>query len=244
MRCLGRCDGGTLGAMPDRKSSRSERTAAKREQILDTAMRKFSEHGYLGTKVESIADELGIAKGSIFQHFGSKSGLFFETYKRAVTSLPAWLDAPPKVLEKGFFEIVDYWLRRTEHLVREDYVPYRVVLIGEFGTDDLALKRDILRFMVSEDPYGTLDFVEYGIRRREVRDDIDMELIVSMVDWMSGGLQDALVTEERDPGLFHRWRHQPERQKIRIEQFEILLRSAIGTAAVREAAVPAPIAAN
>ena len=230
--------------MPDRKSSRSERTAAKREQILDTAMRQFSEHGYLGTKVESIADALGIAKGSIFQHFGSKAGLFFETYKRAVTSLPAWLDAPPKVLEKGFFEIVDYWLRRTEHLVREDYVPYRVVLIGEFGTDDLALKRDILRFMVSEDPYGTLDFVEYGIRRGEVRDDIDMELIVSMVDWMSGGLQDALVTEERDPGLFHRWRHQPERQKIRIEQFEILLRSAIGTAAVREGAVPEPAAAN
>ncbi|MEO8477332.1 MAG: TetR/AcrR family transcriptional regulator [Actinomycetota bacterium] len=230
--------------MADPKSSRRERTAAKREQILDTAMRRFSEHGYLGTKVESIADDLGIAKGSIFQHFGSKSGLFFETYKRAVTSLPAWLDAPPKVIEDGFFAIVDYWLRRTEHLVREDYVPYRVVLIGEFGTDDLTLKRDILRFMVSEDPYGTLDFVEYGIRRGEVRDDIDMELIVSMVDWMSGGLQDALVTEERDPGLFHRWRHQPERQKIRIEQFEILLRSAIGTAAVREAAAPETAAAN
>jgi TetR/AcrR family transcriptional regulator len=230
--------------MADRKSSRSERTAAKREQILDTAMRQFSEHGYLGTKVESIATELGIAKGSIFQHFGSKAGLFFETYKRAVTSLPAWLDAPPKVIDQGFFVVVDYWLRRTEHLVREDYVPYRVVLIGEFGTDDLTLKRDILRFMVSEDPYGTLDFVEYGIRRGEVRDDIDMELIVSMVDWMSGGLQDALVTEERDPGLFHRWRHQPERQKIRIEQFEILLRSAIGTAAVREAAVVETISAS
>jgi len=230
--------------MPDRKSSRSARTAAKREQILDTAMRQFSEHGYLGTKVESIADELGIAKGSIFQHFGSKSGLFFETYKRAVTSLPAWLDAPPKLIDQGFFSVVDYWLRRTEHLVHEDYVPYRVVLIGEFGTDDLTLKRDILRFMVSEDPYGTLEFVEYGIRRGEVRDDIDMELIVSMVDWMSGGLQDALVTEERDPGLFHRWRHQPERQKIRIEQFEILLRSAIGTADVREAAIPEPAAAT
>ena len=112
--------------------------------------------------------------------------------------------------------MVDYWLARTEHLVHEDYVPYRVVLIGEFGTDDLTLKRDILRFMVSEDPYGTLEFVECGIRNAaRCATTSTWRLIVSMVDWMSGGLQDALVTEERDPGLFHRWRHQPERQKIR-----------------------------
>lgn len=229
----------------DQKSRRrSARAEAKRELIVECAVRHFAEHGYQGARIEDMATELGIAKGSIFQHFGSKAGLFFETYKRAVTALPAWLDAPQKVVDQGFFAIVDYWLRRTEHLVHEDYVPYRVVLIGEFGTDDLTLKRDILRFMVSEDPYGTLDFVEYGIRRGEVRDDIDMELIVSMVDWMSGGLQDALVTEERDPGLFHRWRHQPERQKIRIEQFEILLRSAIGTASVRAAAVAEPVAAT
>ena len=135
----------------------------------------------------TIAAELGIAKGSIFQHFGSKAGLFFETYKRAVTALPAWLDAPPKIVDQGFFAIVDYWLRRTEHLVHEDYVPYRVVADRRVRDRRPHTEaRHQLRFMVSEDPYGTLDFVEYGIRRGEVRDDIDMELIVSMVDWMSG----------------------------------------------------------
>jgi TetR/AcrR family transcriptional regulator len=40
-------------------------------------MRLFAEGGYQGAKVEDIATELGIAKGSIFQHFGSKAGLFF-----------------------------------------------------------------------------------------------------------------------------------------------------------------------
>ena len=212
----------------DLKSSRSTRTAAKRDQIVDAALRHFAEQGYQGAKVEDIARELGIAKGSVFQHFGSKAGLFFEAYKKAIESLPAWLDAPKTVRNKGFFATLDYWLLRTEHLVAEDYVPYRVSLIGNYGTD-LALKRDINRFLVSEDPYGTLEFVEFGIARGEVRDDIDLEMIVSMVDWLSGSIQDALVTEELDPGLFHRWRNQPERQRMRIEHFSLLLRSAIGT---------------
>jgi len=87
--------------------------------------------GYAGAKVEDIAVGRSIAKGSIFQHFGSKAGLFFETYKRAVSSLPAWLDAPKEVLDQGFFSTVVYWLERTEHLIREDRVPYRVALVGK-----------------------------------------------------------------------------------------------------------------
>ena len=34
---------------------------------------------------------------SIFQHFGSKARLFLQAYKRAVLTLPAWLDAPDDV---------------------------------------------------------------------------------------------------------------------------------------------------
>jgi AcrR family transcriptional regulator len=203
------------------------RTRAKRDRIVECAMRRFAEHGYQGTRVEDVAAELGIAKGSIFQHFGSKAGLFLEVYRRAVSSLPAWLDAPEATREAGFFPVVMYWLERTEHLVHEDWIPYRVALIGNYGTD-LELKRQINRWLVSEDPYGTLEFVEFGIARGEVRDDIDLEMMVSMVDWLSGSLQDALVTEELDPGLFHRWKNQPERQRLRVEQFATVLRSAIG----------------
>jgi len=211
----------------DQKSHTSVRGQAKRERIVDCGMRHFAEHGYQGARVEDIATELAIAKGSIFQHFGSKAGLFLECYKRAAMSQPAWLDAPEDVLEKGFFATLSYWLDRTEHLIREDWVPNRVMLVGNYGTD-LRLKRDINRFLVSEDPYGTLEFVEFGIERGEVRNDIDLELVVSIVDWLVERLQDALVTEELDPGLFHRHRNQPERQKARVEQFTIVLKSAVG----------------
>jgi AcrR family transcriptional regulator len=212
----------------DDLKSEKPRSAAKREAIAEAAMRHFAEHGYQGARVEDLARELGIAKGSIFQHYGSKAGLFLATYKRAVSSLPAWLDAPSEVVEAGFWPVLKYWLDRTEHLIHEDWVPYRVSLIGNYGTD-LTLKRDINRFLLSEDPYGTLDFVEFGVRRNEVRGDVDAEMIASMLDWLAERFQDALVTEELDPGLFHRRSEGPERRRqLRITQFTELLRSAIG----------------
>jgi AcrR family transcriptional regulator len=212
------------------RAPRNPKTQAKRDRIVEVAMRHFAEHGYQGARVEDVAVELGIAKGSIFQHFGSKAGLFVQAYRRAVLTLPAWLDAPSEVLDEGFFATVRYWLERTEHLIKEDWIPNRVVLIGNYGTD-LSLKRDINRWLVSEDPYGTLEFVEWGQARGEVRADVDLEILVSMVDWLSNSLQDALVTEELDPGLFHRLANQPERQRMRVEDFTILLESAIGTKA-------------
>jgi AcrR family transcriptional regulator len=174
-----------------------------------------------------MAAELGIAKGSIFQHFGSKDGLFFEVYKKAVRSFSSYLDAPAEIRERGFFEVLRYWLERTEHLIREDWIPYRVSLLGNYGTD-LALKREINRFLMAEDPYGTAAFVRYGIERGELRSNLDLEMTVSIVDWTTERFQDALVTEELDPGLFRRGGGAPEKKEARIAQFLDILQRAIG----------------
>src|SRR5678816_3914169 len=89
------------------------RSEGKRTRIIDAAMRHFAEQGYHAARVGDIAAALGIAKGSIFQHFGSKDGFFFEVYKKAVRSFPRYLDAPAEVRERGFFEVLRYWLVST-----------------------------------------------------------------------------------------------------------------------------------
>jgi len=210
-------------------------TEAKRARIVDVALRHFAEHGYHSARVEDVARELGIAKGSVFQHFGTKEALFLAAYKKAVALLPAYQHAPREVLGRGFFATLRYWLYRTDHLVREDWIPYRVTLLGNYGTD-ARLRREINRFLVSLDPYGTVAFVKTGIERGEVRSDIDLEMIVSLVDWTMERFQDALLTEELDPGLFRRHGSRPERTGARIEQFLELLRCAIGRPAARKRA--------
>jgi AcrR family transcriptional regulator len=196
---------------------------SRRERILDAAMRHFAERGYRGTRVEDIATEVGVAKGTVFLDFGSKEGLFLEAFKRAVSMLPAWLDAPAEVVGHGFWAVLDWWLQRAEELVDSDPVPNRVALIARHDTG-LAIRRPVDRFMRSEDPYGTLEFVEFGVKRGELRDDVDAEMIASTLDWMAERFQDALVSEDLDPGLIHR---RPERRPMRIKEFVEVLRGGI-----------------
>src|SRR5436305_14495985 len=91
------------------------RSEAKRGRIVEAATQHFAEHGYHAARVGDIAIALGIAKGSIFQHFGSKDGLFFEVYKRSVRSFAKYLDAPAEIPQAEFFEVLRYWLVRTVH---------------------------------------------------------------------------------------------------------------------------------
>jgi AcrR family transcriptional regulator len=211
-----------------RRMPQRPRSEGKRAKIVDAAMRHFAEQGYQAARMGDIASALGIAKGSIFQHFGSKDGLFFEVYKKAVRSFPRYLDAPAEEREAGFFEVLRYWLARTEHLLHEDWIPYRVSLLGNYGTD-LSLKREINRFLLAEDPYGTVPFVRFGLERAELRRDLDQEMIVSILDWTMERFQDALLTEELDPGLFRRQGNVMEKKEARIAQFLDVLRRAIGT---------------
>ena len=203
------------------------RSEAKRARIVEAATLHFAEHGYHAARVGDIAAVLGIAKGSIFQHFGSKDGLFFEVYKHAVRSFAKYLEAPLEIRQQGFFEVLRYWLTYTEHMVHEDWIPYRISLLGNYSTD-LALKREINRFLVSEDPYGRVSFVRFGLERGELRDDLDIEIMVSIIDWIVERFQDALLTTELDPGLFRRQGDMPEEKDARIRQFLDILQRAIG----------------
>ena len=193
-------------------------------------MRHFAEHGYRGGRVEDIAVDVGVAKGTVFLDFGSKEGLFLAAYRRAVELLPAWLDAPEEVTAQGFWATLDWWLEHTEEFVNRDPVPNRVAVIGRYDVG-LGVRRPIDRFMRSEDPYGTLEFVEFGIRNGEVRDDVDPEMLASMLDWVAERFQDALVSADLDPGLIHR---RPERRGMRIKEFVEILRHGIESSGVED----------
>ncbi len=203
-----------------------ERQRAKQDRIVAVAMEHFATCGYEGARAESIAAAAGVSKGAVFGYFGSKAGLFLAAYQRATRTFSRYLEAPREVLEQGFFATISYWLAATPHMIHEDWIPYRVVLIGSYCSD-LALKREITKYMQTEDPYGTREFVQYGVDRGEVRQDIEIELIVSLVDWLIDRCQDAIVTEELDPGLFGYFTQSAQMRERRVEQFVELLRGAV-----------------
>ena len=203
-----------------------ERQRARQDRILQVAMEHFARRGYEDARIEEIAAQACVSKGAVFGYFETKAGLFLAAYQAAARSFPAYLDAPAAVRGDGFFAVLGYWIGRTPHLIHEDWVPYRVTLIGNYCAG-LQLRREITQFLAREDPYGTADFVRFGIDRGEVRQDIDPRMIVSMVDWLTDRVQDAMVTEELDPGLFGYGTQPPQERDRRVGEFLELLRSAV-----------------
>lgn len=67
-------------------ASATERTPAQ-EKLLRAALEVFAEVGFEGATTREIASRAGVAEKTLFQHFGSKSGLFTEAAQPLLVSL-------------------------------------------------------------------------------------------------------------------------------------------------------------
>src|SRR5579885_788301 len=83
-----------------------ERAAAKRamqERILEAADRLFYGEGLRAVGVDTIADEIGISKRTLYNHYPSKDALIVAYLERRLRPL-ALSDDPPVAQILGVFE--------------------------------------------------------------------------------------------------------------------------------------------
>src|SRR6266536_3129121 len=91
------------------------RTAGRSQEILSTFTRYVAERGYDGTNFSDIAAELGISKGTIVHHYGTKDRLLaalHESYMRRRLAeaylIVNRLSSPPEQLAGMLFAFVLY----------------------------------------------------------------------------------------------------------------------------------------
>jgi AcrR family transcriptional regulator len=67
--------------MVDESGSRRQTAEERREQILDAALRVFSEKGYNGASIRDIAREVGVTEGLLYHYFASKEQILHACWK-------------------------------------------------------------------------------------------------------------------------------------------------------------------
>lgn len=68
----------------------------KRQAIIEVAARLFAEVGYTGCEMERVANDVGIAKGTLYLYFASKEALFY-----------ACVDAGMRQMQVAVFKAAD-----------------------------------------------------------------------------------------------------------------------------------------
>jgi len=169
----------------------------KRERIIAAALGEFADKGYTGASMNVIAANAGVAKGSLFDYFGNKSGLFGYIYHMALTETTAYLrSARTASRNDEFFTRIEKLMVASLDFVTAHpdiaAVYYRITHTGDapYPTDILA------------DIHGRLldfirDFITEAIARHEIRSDIDP----SVAAFLLAGILDRFLQAHFAPFL-------------------------------------------
>lgn len=72
----------TEGALTEEGPQRRPRTSARRDKLLDTALRLFAREGFHAVGIDRILAEAGVAKMTLYKHFRSKQELIVAALER------------------------------------------------------------------------------------------------------------------------------------------------------------------
>ena len=133
--------------MAKKQVSRKERERQRhRQEILETALKLFTERGYHRVSMQQIAAAAEFAVGTLYNFFESKEALFDELTKscgeRIIDALMAVLDAPGTEVDR-----LTRFIRHTPELL-EEHAAFIKLYVSELGTRSVRLskKRDADQF--------------------------------------------------------------------------------------------------
>lgn len=103
---------------------------ARQVELLDAAARAFTQMGFASATIDTVADLIGVTKGSVYYYYRSKTDLFFAVHRRA---MEINLDAiTPLARASGVSASQRIWnmAHRHTHLMMEHLNYQRVTVQG------------------------------------------------------------------------------------------------------------------
>ncbi|MDD4730371.1 MAG: TetR/AcrR family transcriptional regulator [Desulfovibrio sp.] len=194
----------------------------KQERVLDTAVEEFAQHGFHQASVNRMVKQLGIAKGSLFKYFGSKEGLFQHVFEHAVDLFKGPLKAARNA-EGDTFDRLRLSLMAGLEFVQQHPRLYRIYLKVLFQ-ENVPFREPFLQQVRGYSAKFLRPLLEDGMRRGELRADLDLDMAVFLIDGLFDRLLQSLTVPEVHPAL-HGLSQGDARQ--RIDQLMDFIRRAL-----------------
>ncbi len=175
-------------------------TEDKKRRILDAAVREFSKHGFHRASINRLVKNLGIAKGSIFQYFGSKEGLFKVTFEYCIEQVKKSL-RKIKHQSNGvsFFDKIKNTVFAGIEFAKSHPEAYQLYLKMVFQEDFPFREMYIKQIHIFSADY-LRDLVVEGIERGELKKDLNIDATVFFLDSLLDRFVQAYVVEFLDAG--------------------------------------------
>ena len=196
----------------------------KKTRIFREAVREFAAMGYAKASINAMIQNLGIAKGSIFQYFGDKQGLFHFVFSRSVEIVKNHLKTVRQETEDdNFFLRLETILTSGVQFVRTHPKIYTLYVkiqfegnLGFCSTLLASLRRESFEFLS--------DLIRTGIERAELDPALDISHTAFMLDAVLDRFLQAHMLEHLDAGLGFREAHPEETRKWAKELVALLRR--------------------
>ncbi len=167
-----------------------QRREATRQKLYQAAVTLIAEQGFSATTVDQIAERAGVAKGTVYYNFASKTALFEALLERGV-----------RLLTDGFrdaaegrtpTEALDAIVRAELQFIAR-YQPFAQLLLSEMWRTNRAWQQT-LRLVRDEAVSVVEDVIRAGVAAGDYRPDTDTRMaatavfgmvLVAALDWLA-----------------------------------------------------------
>ncbi|MFY1676515.1 MULTISPECIES: TetR/AcrR family transcriptional regulator [unclassified Streptomyces] len=171
------------------------RRAVTRQKLYEAAVTLIAEQGFSATTVDEIAERAGVAKGTVYYNFASKSVLFEELLRHGVGLLTASLREAAENTARtggGRVDALDAMIR-AGLLFIDRYPAFTQLYVAELWRTNRAWQSTLT--VVREEPVAVVEGVlRDGVAAGELSEEIDIPLtaaalvgmvLVAALDWKS-----------------------------------------------------------
>ncbi|MBI0297903.1 TetR/AcrR family transcriptional regulator [Streptomyces sp. PRKS01-29] len=175
--------------------SSSTRRQATRQKLFEAAVTLIAEQGFSSTTVDEIAERAGVAKGTVYYNFASKTVLFEELLQHGIELLTASLQtAADENAERGgsHVDALDAMVRAGLDFISR-YPSLTQLYVAELWRTNRAWQSTLM--MVRQRAIAVIEAeLRAGVAAHELSEDIDIPLtasalfgmvLVAALDWQS-----------------------------------------------------------